>query len=199
MELSAKEFKAMQSTLRQSMQKTEFETFQKFGFDAKDKDVLEIGCGSGFGAVLISGTQPKSYVGIDIMEEQIALAKARVLPGFTFQVQNAEELDNFDSASKDIVIIFGILHHISGWRRVIPQIHRILKPTGVFFVEEPSRTLIRTFDFFLRWGHDPAALFSLREFEKTLKENGFTISRRKSYFSLFGAYRADKTDSADNL
>jgi ubiquinone/menaquinone biosynthesis C-methylase UbiE len=199
MELSAKEFKAMQSPLRQSMQKTEFETFQKFGFSAKDKDVLEIGCGSGFGAILISEDKPKNYVGIDIMEEQIALAKSRAIPDFTFQVQNAEELDNFDSESKDIIVIFGILHHIPGWRRVIQHAYRILKPSGTFFVEEPSRVLIRTLDFFLRWGHDPVALFSLRELEKTLRENGFIISRRKNYATLFGVFRADKPNTEGKL
>ncbi|MDR1384355.1 MAG: class I SAM-dependent methyltransferase [Planctomycetaceae bacterium] len=195
MKLSAKELKAMSSPLRQSMQKTEFETFQKFGFSAKDKDVLEIGCGAGFGATLISEDQPKSYVGIDVMEEQIALAKAKAIPDFTFQVQNAEELDNFDSESKDVIVIFGILHHVLGWRRVIQHVHRILRPSGVFFVEEPSRILIRTLDFFLRWGHDPAALFSLRELEKTLRENGFLISRRKKYATLFGVFRADKPET----
>jgi ubiquinone/menaquinone biosynthesis C-methylase UbiE len=77
----------------------------------QEGDILEIGCGSGYGAVLLSELRPKSYVGIDLMPEQIALAHQRRLPNAEFMVQDAAQLP-FADESKDVVVIFGVLHHI---------------------------------------------------------------------------------------
>lgn len=50
--------------------------FQRMGLDICNKDVLEIGCGNGFGAYLISKKTPRSYTGLDVMAAQIELAQS---------------------------------------------------------------------------------------------------------------------------
>ena len=71
MRLSQKEF-----NLRQLMhRKVEFPALVRLGLNTcTGKDVVELGCGNGFGAELISGLRPRSYIGLDVMPEQIALA-----------------------------------------------------------------------------------------------------------------------------
>jgi len=76
MKLSDVEFRAMNTWWRKWGHK-HFEPplFQQFDLDVKDKDVLEIGCGNGHGGYLLNQLKPKSYVGLDVMEEQINIAR----------------------------------------------------------------------------------------------------------------------------
>ncbi|MGB8982256.1 MAG: class I SAM-dependent methyltransferase, partial [Anaerolineales bacterium] len=154
-----------------------------------DRDVLEIGCGNGHGAYLLNQGSPRSYVGLDVMEEQIAKARRRY-PGYQFLVQDAADLSRFGEASKDLVIIFGVLHHIPEWRKVIDEVRRVLRPGGEFFVEEPRGLDLRLFDFFFRWGH-PDSDFGIRHMEQYLTSSGFKICK-KQWTPLMTMYRAER-------
>jgi SAM-dependent methyltransferase len=76
---------------------------------------LEIGCGSGYGAALLLTLNPRSYTGIDLMPEQIALAQQRQLPKARFLLQDASDLAPFADASQDTVVIFGVLRGTAKW------------------------------------------------------------------------------------
>ncbi|MGE5643381.1 MAG: class I SAM-dependent methyltransferase [Byssovorax cruenta] len=174
MKLSDVEFRAMDTWWRKwGQEHFELPLFRRLGLNIKDKDVLEIGCGNGYGASLINRQSPRSYVGIDVMEEQIEKARQRY-PQFRFLVQDARDLSQFANASKDVVIIFGVLHHIPEWRNVIDEIKRVLKPGGSLFVEEPRGVDIKLFDFFFRWGH-PDSDFGMNRMIEHLKTHGFAI------------------------
>lgn len=190
MKLSDIEFRAMQSLWRRwGHQYFEMPLFQWLGLDVTNKDVLEIGCGNGFGGYLLNRLGPKSYIGLDVMEEQVAIARQRY-PQYTFLVQDAANLSQFADASKDVVIIFGVLHHIPEWRKVIDEIKRVLKPGGTLFLEEPRGVDIKVFDFFFRWGH-PDSDFGLKALEAHLKTNGFHL--KKQWTPLLTMYRIQKT------
>jgi ubiquinone/menaquinone biosynthesis C-methylase UbiE len=189
MKLSDIEFRAMDSWWRRwGQEHFEMPVLGRLGLTIKDKDVLEIGCGNGYGAHLIHQRSPRSYVGLDVMEEQIEKALQRY-PQYTFLVQDATDLSQFADASKDVVIIFGALHHIPEWRRVIDEIKRVLKPNGAFFIEEPRGTDLQLFDFFFRWGH-PDSDFGLKVMEEHLKLCGFRF--KKQWTPLMTIYRAQK-------
>ena len=80
MKLSIKEYDAMQSKWRKWVNRElEIKGFKAWGMDFAGKDVLEVGCGSGYSASQICSENPKSYTGIDIMPEQLTLAEARSL------------------------------------------------------------------------------------------------------------------------
>jgi ubiquinone/menaquinone biosynthesis C-methylase UbiE len=111
------------------------------------------------------------------MEEQVKKARQRY-PQFKFMVQDAGDLSQFADASKDIVIIFGVLHHIPEWRNVLDEIRRVLKPNGSLFVEEPRGMDLRLFDFFFHWGH-PDSDFGIRRMEKYLTSRGFVICSKR--------------------
>ena len=178
MKLSDIEFRAMDSGWRRWGQAHfEIPVFQRLGLDIKNKDVLEIGCGNGYGAYLINQGFPRSYVGLDVMEEQIAKACQRY-PQFTFLVQDATDLSRFGDASKDVVVIFGVLHHIPEWRSVIDEIRRVLKPNGNCFVEEPRGLDIKLFDFFFRWGH-PDSDFGIHRMVEYLQSHGFMVKSKQ--------------------
>ncbi len=191
MKLSKPEFRAMQSLPRKLGQRFfEMPVFRHMGLDLQNKDVLEIGCGSGYGAYLLNQLNPKSYIGLDVMQEQIALAKKKY-PKFQFMAQDAEDLSQFEDASKDTVIIFGVLHHIPGWRKAIDEIARVLKPNGSFFLEEPRGVDIKFFDAVFRWGH-PDTDFGFKAMETHLASRGLVI-QSKQWTPLLTMYHAVKT------
>jgi len=189
MRLSDIEFKAMNNPLRRFLQKhIEFRNFRWLGLTDKHKNILEIGCGSGYGAILLSTLEPSSYVGIDLMPEQISLTGKWNLPGYTFRVMDAADMKEISSMSKDIIVVFGILHHIPRWREAIKECRRVLTHSGSLFVEEPNGSVIRNFDRLFHWGH-AVSDFSLIEFEKELARTGFNIIRKRKILG-FGTYRA---------
>ncbi|MCJ7773665.1 MAG: class I SAM-dependent methyltransferase [Desulfobacterales bacterium] len=189
MKLSDIEFKAMNNPVRRFFQKhIEFRNFRWLGLTEMNKHILEIGCGSGYGAVLLSALEPTSYIGIDLMPEQIALTGQWHLPGYEFKTMDAADMKEILSMSKDIIVIFGILHHIPQWREAIKECRRVLTNGGRLFIEEPDGSVIRYFDKLFHWGH-AVSDFSLIGFEKELAGSGFTIIRKRRLLG-FGTYHA---------
>lgn len=66
---------------RASQRRLEWPLFHRLGAEeaCRGRDVVEMGCGSGYGARLVSGAAPRRYTGFDLMPEQIALAQGRGL------------------------------------------------------------------------------------------------------------------------
>ncbi|MBN1963146.1 MAG: class I SAM-dependent methyltransferase [Anaerolineae bacterium] len=195
MRLSDREFKGMNNAFRSFIQRrVEFPLFQGMGLTQRGLDMLEIGCGSGYGATLLARLEPTSYTGIDLMPEQIALALKRNLPGAVFRVQDATDLSDIPDASKDVVVVFGVLHHIPPWRAVLDEVYRVLRPGGRLFIEEPDGGAITFFDCLFHWGHPGG--FRLKEFEAYLEAIGFTICQRRRIFVGFATYCVQKPPTA---
>jgi SAM-dependent methyltransferase len=193
MRLTDGEFRAMNSAPRRLLQRcVEFPLFRLLGLRGRNRDVLEIGCGSGYGATLLARLRPKSYVGIDLMPEQIDLARRRCLPNSEFLVMDASDLGSIPAGCKDVVVVFGILHHVSRWREVLAECHRVLRKGGRLFLEEPGGAAVRLWDKLVKWNHPEQALFGLHELESQLQTSGFRIARKIALFP-FGFYCAEKT------
>ena len=189
MKLSDIEFRAMNTWWRRWGHKYfELPLFKYLGLNVKDKDVLEIGCGNGYGGYLLNQLGPKSYIGLDVMEEQIEIAR-RDFPQYKFIIQDATDLSQFADASKDVVIIFGVLHHIPEWPKTLDEITRVLKPNGQLFLEEPRGVDIKFFDLFFRWGH-PDTDFGLKAMEEYLISHGYKF--KKQWTPLLTLFSANK-------
>ncbi|MBN2532383.1 MAG: class I SAM-dependent methyltransferase [Spirochaetales bacterium] len=189
MRLSDREFKAMNRPFRKLLQRrVELPFFKKMGLSISGKHVLEIGCGSGYGAELLMGLHPESYLGVDLMPEQIALAQRRGLNQCAFFIMDAEDLSAFNTGNYDVIIIFGILHHIPAWRNVINETSRLLKKGGRFFIVEPDLKFLKYWEAVFKWGHPAENDFSLKVFEKYCQELGFIIEKKKVLL-FFGFYR----------
>jgi len=194
MRLTTLEFWAMNNPVRRCIQKRfEFRIFQEMGLTEPGKRILEIGCGSGYGARLLSRIKPASYVGIDLMPEQIERTKGIDLPNTEFAVMDATDLSAFEDASTDYVVVFGILHHIPAWKTVLSEIERVLAPGGSLFIEELQKASTKMIDRLFHW-HVPEAGFSYAEFETGMMDAGLEILETRAY-GFFNSYCARKPDN----
>ena len=193
MKLCPKEFNAMQTRWRKwYIRKIELATFRKFGLLIKDRDILEVGCGSGYAASLITAESPRSYTGLDIMSEQLSLAREKALPNARFVEGSADDLSSFPDGSFDAVLDFCILHHVEGWRNFFDECHRVLKDEGCIYMADLSRTCIHLVDAMLHWGHAEEALFSFEELEREANNRGFRTVKKANDLGLEGYYRFQK-------
>jgi ubiquinone/menaquinone biosynthesis C-methylase UbiE len=96
---------------------------------------LEIGCGQGVVTRLLVERFGARTVATDFDPEQVAVAQERLadLDGrVEFRIVDARAMP-FDDAQFDAVFSFGVLHHVlNGWRQVIAEIARVLRPGGWF-------------------------------------------------------------------
>ena len=187
MKLSPKEFDAMQMGWRKwYIEKVELKTFRKFGLEIAGKDILEVGCGNGYAASLITAEQPNSYTGLDIMPEQLAIAKARGLKRAAFVEGSADDLSAFRDGSFDAVLDFCILHHVEGWRTFFDECRRVLKPGGSIYIADLSKRCIHICDALLQWDHNEAALFTFAELEAEANRRGFATAKKTIDLGLEG-------------
>ena len=99
-----------------------------------DMEVLEFGCGTGSTALLHA-----PHVGrldaYDISPGMVAIAERKLrdsgIENLTFGVSSIEDLEIPDS-SKDMVLALSILHLLKDRAAVLDQVHRMLKPGGLF-------------------------------------------------------------------
>ena len=111
--------------------------------------ILEVGCGHGVGAKLISESyQPANLYLLDLDIQMIKKA-ARRLSGeneksISFCVGDAARLPIRDD-SLDAVFGFGFLHHVPVWRDGLAEVARVLKHGGVYFMEEYYPSLYQNF------------------------------------------------------
>ena len=193
MKLSKSEFDAMQMGWRKwYIREIELKTFRKFGLEIKGKDILEVGCGNGYAASLITAEDPESYTGIDIMHEQLEIAGSKKLKNAHFIEGSADDLSAFPDGSFDVVIDFCILHHVEGWRKFFDECRRVLKDGGSIYIADLSRKCIHMVDALLHWDHNEEALFSFQELEEEAEKRGFTVVRKAIDLDLEGYYRFDK-------
>lgn len=99
----------------------------------KNKSVLEIGVGVGSTAALIA-PYAKSYTGVDLTEYAFKMTSKRMKlsqnrSNYNIIQMNAEELD-FPDNSFDLVWSWGVIHHSANTKKILNEIHRVLKPGG---------------------------------------------------------------------
>jgi len=96
-----------------------------------DKDILEIGVGNGSHAQLLARFA-RTFAGIDITDYAVRCTSERMrcfgLNG-TILRMDAENMQFADNTF-DFIWTWGVIHHSSNTRRVLEEMHRVLRPGG---------------------------------------------------------------------
>ncbi|NNE35878.1 MAG: class I SAM-dependent methyltransferase [Rhodothermales bacterium] len=158
-------------------------------------DILEIGCGQGTGARLIYDLfSPQRYVGVDLDPRMIRRARSRsgALPDATFLEGDVTNLE-FPNATFDLVMDFGIVHHVPNWREALAEVYRTLEIQGEFLFEDlPLETWERGIGIpFKRIADHPYdQMFRKREFVDALEALGFDVETHEdnplSFYHFWG-------------
>lgn len=105
---------------------------------ARQKRVLDIACGTGYGTHELAGTAT-SAVGIDRAPEAIQYASSHFgRSNLTFLQASAGELP-FPDSSFDLITAFEVIEHLGDWHRLLAEARRLLRPGGQFVVSTPNK------------------------------------------------------------
>ncbi len=139
------------------------------------QDFLEVGCGSGVVSKYFAARYPSDVVGIDIDPEQIKLARKDIdgIPNIRFLEADATDLP-FEDSSFDIVLSFGVMHHIYNWLDGVKEIKRVLRAKGYFIYADLIYPELIT-----KWDRSSKLSFGvvtvrINELNAFIHENGFS-------------------------
>ena len=180
MKLNSLEFMLMNNPIRAASQRW-IETLLLFDNHDKliGKRVLEVGCGRGVGIEILLSLNAHLVIGFDLDPRMVVLARKRVSKygnrAGVF-VGNAEAIDLPD-ASFDIVVDYGILHHVPDWQKALMEITRILTPGGIFFFEDILKSFVSAWPIRNLFDHPQATQFTGQEFRQALEKAGLNVQK----------------------
>ncbi|GHB38204.1 hypothetical protein GCM10007094_29450 [Pseudovibrio japonicus] len=156
---------------------------------APEQEVLELGCGSGMTAMLLS-SHVKHVTASDISGKMIELgrekAQADGIENVSFVHAPAGSLA-FEGHTYDVVMAFNVIHLIKGSATALNQVHRVLKPGGLFISKTPC---VGDSAFYWRWlinvmrvvGYAPyVTYFKQVELGRQIENSGFKIVETGNY------------------
>lgn len=100
------------------------------------RDVLEAGCGEGYGADLIADVA-RRVIGLDYDDSAVAHVRA-CYPRVDMRQGNLAELPLPDH-SVDVVVNFQVIEHLWDQARFVAECFRVLRPSGVLLMSTPNR------------------------------------------------------------
>jgi hypothetical protein len=105
---------------------------------AAGKDVLDAGCGLGYGLEIIAAGGAQSVTGVDLDPQAVAEATKRFGEhAAAIEQGDLRELP-FEDASFDLAICFEAIEHVEGAEKALAELRRVLRPDGVLIVSSPN-------------------------------------------------------------
>jgi 2-polyprenyl-6-hydroxyphenyl methylase/3-demethylubiquinone-9 3-methyltransferase len=173
-----------------------FEFFDRYVSNWQGLNALDVGCGGGFSCefmakrgVVVSGIDRAARC-IKTAQDHARSCKLEI----DYKQGVAENLP-YSEETFDLVICVDVLEHVADFNKTIMEIHRVLKPNGVFFFDTINRNfrskfvMIWLLEYLLQeipqGIHDWNKFIKPREITKVMQENGFLNIDIKG-FDLFG-------------
>lgn len=104
----------------------------------KDKTTADIGCADGYGTQYLAD-YTQTTVGVDYSEATLVEARKKhaAKTNLTFKSGSVPPLP-LESESMDVITAFQFIEHIEDRLGFIREVHRVLKPGGVFLCSTPN-------------------------------------------------------------
>jgi ubiquinone/menaquinone biosynthesis C-methylase UbiE len=196
--LNRLEFALMNNPFRAAFQRyVEGPVFRRMGGLVRGGNALEIGCGRGVGVGLILDRfEAKSVDAFDLDPRMVALARRRLRrrePRVRLWIGDAAAIPAPDAAY-DAVFEFGALHHVPNWPAALSEVHRVLKPGGAFYAEEPLGTFINHPLLHRLCAHPIADRFEAADFRQVLQASGLLLVREQHLWQTLFWFFARKAE-----
>ena len=152
--------------------------------------VLDVGCGSGYGAALL-GQGAAEVTGVDLSEESVRYAKAHFASGnVSFQhVAGGELLAHFPEGSFTAVTCIMVIEHIPRVERFVEAVARLLPPGGLFCVATNNREVLSPKDLG----------FHFHERELTPAETTELLAPYFERLEFYGLFENDRIQKAEEV
>ena len=105
----------------------------------KDKDVVELACGTGQSAGYLNEIA-KSYVAGDLSDEVLHIAKSHYQDRIDFIEVDAHDLP-FEDNSKDIIILFEAIYYLNDVDTFLKECKRVLRQGGKLLIVTANKDL----------------------------------------------------------
>lgn len=106
---------------------------------ADDRRILDMGCGTGYGAAEMAQTA-LHVTGIDLAPEAIEYARANYpIRNLNFAVSSAEATP-FRPNSFELLVAFEVIEHLPDFRAFLNECSRLLTREGLFIVSSPNKS-----------------------------------------------------------
>lgn len=104
----------------------------------KDKVVLDIACGEGYGSNILGRVASKVY-GVDIDKSVIAHARKNYLAGnLDFKVGDCKNIP-LDDETVDVIISFETIEHHDHHEEMLSEFRRVMKNGGILIISSPDK------------------------------------------------------------
>jgi SAM-dependent methyltransferase len=117
------------------------EHYSRYAFAAryaKVAIVLDLGCGTGYGAAELA-LHADQVTGVDISQEAVTYAREHFpLPNLQFARASCTALPCGDPRF-DLITAFEVIEHLKDWPALISEAGRVLKHEGIFLVSTPNK------------------------------------------------------------
>jgi O-antigen biosynthesis protein len=102
------------------------------------REVLDAGCGLGYGTEILAAAGAAGVTAIDIDEGTVGEARGRY--GDLAESFICADLCNLPLAdeSLDVVVCFETIQHVQDSERALGELHRVLRPGGLLLISSPS-------------------------------------------------------------
>lgn len=163
--------------------------------DVSGRKILEIGGGTGRFSLLLAMLGGE-ITALDVSREMLNIIKrkaeeANLSEKISMVQADASQKIPFSNETFDFCIAINTLSHIKNPNNLLEEVHRVLKPKGIFLSNYPNLTSCyfpfgiivnlreRSFwnEVFTKW-------YSLPEIKKLYKKNGFSVTMVKGEFFL---------------
>jgi len=138
------------------------------------KDVLDYGCGTGYGAEMIAA-DARSVEAVDVAPDAIAYGREHYArPNLEFQVIDAGGPLPFANGSFDSVISCQVIEHVATPDAYLREVVRVLRPGGTLVLATPDRRT-RLLPLQRPWNHFHLTEYSERSLTRLLTPHFVTV------------------------
>jgi 2-polyprenyl-3-methyl-5-hydroxy-6-metoxy-1,4-benzoquinol methylase len=147
---------------------------------AKDKNVLDLGCGVGSGSAVLIKKGASSVVGGDKSTDALAFFVKHYRQKDLSAVCLSGDSLPFCSEKFDLIVAFEVIEHVDKYKTLLEECHKILKKDGVLLLSTPNKRVD------LIWRSKPQGAFHVHEFFP--EEIVEIVCKRNFEIKVFGQY-----------
>ena len=111
-------------------------TISMYAVNVKEPIILDAGCGDGVNLCILGRIARATVFGLDYNPLRLSRAKKNFPNAFVTRGDLCSLC--FKENSFDVILLNHVLEHIEEDTRVLKELHRVLKPTGIFILGVPN-------------------------------------------------------------